>query len=70
MNKVTVLKYNENWQCHKCRRENGDEAWVDLLVDGGLGDMPPESLIGKTVEFHYEHSFMTIAHGVRVAEES
>ena len=34
---------------HRCRDAEGWLHRVDLLVDGGLGKVSPESLVGKTV---------------------
>lgn len=68
--KVTVVSYAEHWDAHKCRFENGDEKWIDLMVSGDFDNETRESLIGKTVEFEITHAFISIAHRVRVVEEA
>ncbi|MBU9236753.1 hypothetical protein KTD19_30815 [Burkholderia multivorans] len=68
--KVQVLRYDEHWGAHKCRFEDGDEAYIDLLVSGDLDAESHDTLVGKTVEFDRTHPFILIAHRVRVVGEA
>lgn len=67
--RVKVISYDERMGVHLCQRPNGEHIRVDLNVDGGLGGIGPLDLIGKTVEYEWEHAYTTIAHHVRLADD-
>lgn len=48
--------------------ETGLEMRIDLIVSGDLGEVDPASLVGKVVEYEWDHPYIRIAQGVKIAE--
>jgi hypothetical protein len=67
----SLCKYDIHpYDHHICQDEDGEEYRIDLMVDGGFSDdFDPKSLIGKTVEISDMHTYLYIAHNVRVIDE-
>ena len=53
---------------HRCGDDKGRLHRVDLLVDGGLGKVSPESLVGKTVWCEHLDPYIETASGVTLEE--
>lgn len=67
--RVKVTLWIEHADYHIARdMETGTEMRIDLMVSGDLGDIDPASLVGKVVEYKYDHPYIRIAHGVKIAE--
>ena len=67
--KVRVTRWDSAQDCHEARdMETGNMMRIDLVVSGELGEIDPASLVGKVVEYEYDHPFISIAHGVKIAE--
>ena len=54
---------------HVCKGDDGKIYQIDLMVDGGLGDIEPNTLIGKTVKISRMHAWVAIGHGVEIEGE-
>ena len=72
--KFKVEKYNEHWEeprfVHICKNEDGIQQCIDLMVNGDFDKgFDPKELVGKTVEVKRIHSYIAIAHDVKIVEE-
>lgn len=70
--RLKVISYVP-WPCdyHVCKDERGDEMKVDLRISGSFVDeTDPESMNGKTVDVEWTSAYVSIAHGVKLADES
>lgn len=68
--KLTVQNYQKVGDFHVCRDEDGKQYYIDLMVDGSLGDMKPEDLVGRTVSISRMHGYINIGHDVRLEEQA
>ncbi len=59
-----VIEYMPEYQAHRCLVD-GERRIVDLMVDGGFSDVPPESLVGRRFGAESETTFIAIAMGVK-----
>lgn len=67
--KVKVTRWIADGDYHIASdMETGTEMRIDLMVSGDLGDIDPASLVGKVVQYEYDHPYIRIAHGVKIAE--
>jgi len=73
--KLRVLNYRKmdefnTIDYHICVDEEGQRYNIDLLVDGGLGKIDPNELVGKTVKISRMHGYINIGHDVELVEEA
>ena len=70
--KVKVLSYlPQPFDCHHCKELEGDRRLIkiDLLVSGDLPQgTTAQDLVGKIVEYNWDHPYISIAHGVSIIE--
>jgi hypothetical protein len=68
--RLFVKSFNEGFQAHECRTDDGQTAFVDLFINGDFPrSVTAQDLIGKTVEVDYTHGFLWLASNVRLTEE-
>lgn len=67
--KLTVTSYQKVGDFHTCFDEEGKHYNIDLMVDGSLGDMNPEDLVGRTVSISRMHAYISIGHDVTLEEQ-
>ncbi len=54
-----------------CLDEDGKKIIVDIFVDGTIPkEYTQENIVGCTIECDWMHAYISIAHGVRVLNES
>lgn len=68
--KLKVTSYQKVGDFHTCVDEDGKHYNIDLLVDGGLGDIQPDDIVGKTVKISRMHGYINIGHDVELVEEA
>lgn len=69
--KYKVRAYQKHTNVWECLDSEGSVHLIDLMVNGDFPeDTDPEFLVGKTVEVDRMHTYISIAHGVRVVEEN
>lgn len=57
--RVKVTRRDRERDYHIARdMETGHELRIDLIVSGDLGDIDPASLVGKVVEYEYDHPYI------------
>lgn len=71
MRTVKVIRYMPEFCCHECIDQDGRRRLLDLIVSGCLSEnIDPVSIIGKTVDYDYDHPWISLAEGVRVRGEN
>lgn len=66
MKTVKVIRYLPEFGCHECIDQDGKKRMIDLIVSGCLNEnIEPESMVGKSFEYEYDHPFISLAEGVR-----
>jgi len=69
--KAKIEKYLPDHTCHQVTDERNQTRMMDVMVAGDLPeDTDPESLVGKTVYYDYEHPWIAIAQGVAILKEN
>ena len=70
--KYLVGEYHDSYMANKCKDENGNFVFIDLMVNADIDvkddnyDQFMKDLVGKTVEVEYLQPFVTIGYGVEV----
>lgn len=71
MKKFKVISYSDTLNAHLCEEINQVETaprnhWIDLMVNGDLTRMTPESIVGKEVEMEYYFTHISIGVGCKL----
>ena len=70
--KYLVGEYHETYMANKCKDENGNFVFIDLMVNADIDvkddnyDQFMKDLVGKTVEVEWLTSFVMIGNGIKV----
>jgi hypothetical protein len=65
--KAKIEKYLSGYNCHEVTDEKNQVRMMDVMVAGDFPeDTDPESLVGETVYYDYEHPWIAIAQGVSI----
>ena len=73
--KYLVGEYHDSYMANKCKDENGNFVFIDLMVNADIKvdddnyDQFMKDLVGKTVEVEYLQPFVTIGYGVEVINQ-
>ena len=73
--KYLVGEYHDSYMANKCKDENGNFVFIDLMVNADIKvdddnyDQFMKDLVGKTVEVEYIQPFVTIGYGVEVISQ-
>ena len=69
--KAKIEKYIPYHNCHLVTDEKNQTRMMDVMVAGFMPEnTDPESLVGKTVYYDYEHPWIAIAQGVEILEDN
>ena len=69
--KAKIEKYLPDYNCHQVTDEKKRVRMMDVMVAGNLPeDIDPESLVGKTIYYDYEHPWIAIAQGVSIIQSN
>jgi len=66
-----IEKYLPDHNCHVITDEEGRKRMMDVMVAGDLPEnTDPESLIGESIFYDYEHPWIAIAQGVSILQSN